>query len=128
MLEGVVPFPPELARRYRERGYWRDKSLAEEFKPWFERYRERIAIIDRERALSYGELDRLSSNLALNLLHAGLKPLDRVSISRFKRSAAFRSRRWPLTGTRRFGSLSSSRAQVRAYSRTASANSISRPW
>ena len=31
MLEGVVPFPPELARRYRERGYWVDQSLAEEY-------------------------------------------------------------------------------------------------
>ncbi len=80
MLEGVVPFPPEFAQRYRERGYWRDKSLAEEFKPLFERYSERAAIIDRERVLSYGELDRLSTNLALNLLDAGLKPLDRVVV------------------------------------------------
>ena len=31
MLEGVVPFPPEYAQRYREKGYWQDKSLADEF-------------------------------------------------------------------------------------------------
>src|SRR5258708_11808936 len=35
MLEGVVPFPPELAKRYRDKGYWRDLSLAEEFVPVF---------------------------------------------------------------------------------------------
>ena len=35
MLEGVVAFPLEYAKRYRERGYWVDKSLAEEFKVVF---------------------------------------------------------------------------------------------
>ncbi len=80
MLQGVVPFPPEFARRYRERGYWRDKSLAEEFKTIFDQYAGRVAIIDRDRSLTYRELDRLSTNLALNLLHAGLKPLDRVVV------------------------------------------------
>ena len=80
MLQGVVPFPPEFAQRYRERGYWQDKSLAEEFQVVFDRYRERIAVIDRDRSFTYDEIDRLSSNLALNLLSAGLKPLDRVVV------------------------------------------------
>jgi 2,3-dihydroxybenzoate-AMP ligase len=80
MLEGVVPFPPEYARRYRERGYWADKSLAEEFKVVFERYADRVALIDRDRSITYAELDRLSSNLALNLLGVGLQPLDRVVV------------------------------------------------
>ena len=30
-LEGVVPFPPEFQKRYREKGYWQDKSLRDEF-------------------------------------------------------------------------------------------------
>jgi len=80
MLKGVVPFPPEFAERYRERGYWADKSLAQEFKVVFERYAERVALIDRDRSLTYAELDRLSSNLALHLLGAGLAPLDRVVV------------------------------------------------
>ncbi|HXM20110.1 MAG TPA: AMP-binding protein [Terriglobales bacterium] len=80
MLEGVVPFPPEFARRYRERGYWADKSLAEEFKVVFERYADRVALIDRERSITYAELDRLSDNLALNLLDLGLNTLDRVVV------------------------------------------------
>lgn len=37
MLEEVVPFPPEFAQRNRERGYWAEKSLREEFKVVFER-------------------------------------------------------------------------------------------
>src|SRR5580700_11959529 len=80
MLEGIVPFPPEFARRYRERGYWTDKSLAAEFRAVFERYADRVALIDRERSITYIELDRLSDNLALNLLDLGFRTLDRVVV------------------------------------------------
>ena len=78
MLEGVVPFPPEYARRYRERGYWIDRSLRDEFRDVFDRYADRVVLIDRDRVFTYRELDRLSTNLALNLLDVGLQPLDRV--------------------------------------------------
>ena len=78
MLEGVVPFPPEYAKLCRARGYWQDKSLAEEFAVVFKKYADRIAIIDRENHYSYSDIDRLSDRLALNLLALGLRPLDRV--------------------------------------------------
>jgi 2,3-dihydroxybenzoate-AMP ligase len=77
-LAGVVPFPPEFARRYREKGYWQDKSLAEEFAAVFQKYGPRVALVDGDRQLSYADVDRLSDNLALNLLELGLAPLDRV--------------------------------------------------
>jgi 2,3-dihydroxybenzoate-AMP ligase len=80
VLQGVVPFPPEFARRYRERGYWADKSLAEEFSVVFDRFRGRVAVIDRDRSFTYGDIDDQSTNLALNLFSAGLKPLDRVVV------------------------------------------------
>lgn len=80
MLDGVVPFPPEFARRCRDKGYWRDRSLAAEFAPLFERYAERVAVIDREARITYAEVDRVSDRLALNLLDAGLVPLDRVVV------------------------------------------------
>ena len=78
MLEGVVPFPPQLARRYREKGYWRDQSLAREFDVVFKKFSSRVALIDADRQYSYGEIDQLTDNLALNLLELGLTPLDRV--------------------------------------------------
>jgi 2,3-dihydroxybenzoate-AMP ligase len=78
MLEGVVPFPPDFARRYRDKGYWQDKSLAQEFSTVFRTFEKRTALIDGTRAYTYAEIDRLSDNLALNLLELGLKPLDRV--------------------------------------------------
>jgi len=78
MLEGVVPFPPEFAQRYRAKGYWHDKSLAEEFEVVFKNYGDRVALIDGDRQYTYRQIDELTDNLALNLLELGLKPLDRV--------------------------------------------------
>src|SRR2546428_6424148 len=78
MLEGVVPFPPDFARRYREKGYWQDRSLAQEFAASFRLFRERPFLIDEDRTYTYGEIDRFTDNLAVNLLELGLKPLDRV--------------------------------------------------
>ncbi len=80
MLEGVVPFPPEFAKRYREEGYWIDKSLAQEYRIAFDKYEKRVALLDRDRTITYGELDRMSDNLALKLLEIGLRPLDRVVV------------------------------------------------
>jgi len=80
MLEGVVPFPPEFARRYRERGYWADKSLAEEFSAAFRKFADRVALIDRDRQYTYREVDQAGERLALNLLALGLRPLDRVVV------------------------------------------------
>jgi 2,3-dihydroxybenzoate-AMP ligase len=77
-LPGVVPFPPEFARRYRERGYWQDKSLPQEFAVCFSKYQDRLFLIDGEKQYTYAQLDAATNNLALNLLELGLKPLDRV--------------------------------------------------
>jgi len=77
-LPGVVPFPPEFARRYRDKGYWQDKSLAQEFAVCFSKYQDRLFLIDREKRYTYAQLDAATDNLALNLLELGLKPLDRV--------------------------------------------------
>jgi 2,3-dihydroxybenzoate-AMP ligase len=78
MLPGVVPFPPDFAARYRAKGYWQDKSLADEFAPVFASFADRVALVDGERVYTYRDVDRLSDNLALNLLSLGFKPLDRV--------------------------------------------------
>lgn len=80
MLEGFVPFPPDFAKRYREKGYWQDKSLAEEFSAVFRQYADRVAFVDRGRSYTYADVDRCSDGLALNLLDVGLRPLDRVVV------------------------------------------------
>jgi 2,3-dihydroxybenzoate-AMP ligase len=80
MLKGVVPFPPDLAQRYRERGYWEDRSIADTFAEVFRKYADRVAIIDGDQVVTYAQLDERSTRLALNLLEAGLQPLDRVVV------------------------------------------------
>lgn len=78
MLDGFVAFPKEFARRYREKGYWEDRTLADVFSKIFDKYGERIAVCDAETEVSYRELDKGAENLALNLLDAGLNPGDIV--------------------------------------------------
>ncbi len=78
MLKGFVPFPDSFIQLYRERGYWQDRSLCDEFKTVYERYTSRVALVDGDHAYTYTDIDRITTNLALNLLEMGLKPLDRV--------------------------------------------------
>jgi len=78
VLDGVVRFPAEFAARYRAKGYWEDRSLAATFSDVFVKYADRVAIIDRDRVVTYAQLDGRSTRLALNLLDEGLAPLDRV--------------------------------------------------
>jgi 2,3-dihydroxybenzoate-AMP ligase len=78
MLAGVVRFPPEFAARYRARGYWQDRSIGSVFAEVFQKFADRVAIVDGDQFVSYAQLDQRSTQLALNLLDTGLKPLDRV--------------------------------------------------
>src|SRR6267378_4521841 len=78
-LSGVVPFPPEFARRYRERRYWQDKSLAQEFAAVFQEYADRVALVDGDRQFTYRQLDELTDNLALNLLDRVVPTLPNVA-------------------------------------------------
>jgi non-ribosomal peptide synthetase component E (peptide arylation enzyme) len=80
MLDGVVRFPPEFAARYRAKGYWEDRSLRDTFDELFLRHADRIAVIDRDRSVTYAQLRDRSTRLALNLLDVGLRPLDRVVV------------------------------------------------
>jgi 2,3-dihydroxybenzoate-AMP ligase len=78
MLPGVVPFPPAFAACYRAKGYWRDRPLRDEFAEVWTRFADRVALIDGARRYTYADIDRMTDNLALNLLALGLGPLDRV--------------------------------------------------
>src|ERR1044071_10163991 len=80
MLEGVVPFPAEFAERYRAKGYWEDRSLRDVFEQACEHYRDRVAVVDGQRSITYSQLNQKATNLALNLLDLGLEPLDRVVV------------------------------------------------
>ena len=80
MLEGVVRFPPEFAQKYRDKGYWEDRTIASHFADWFREYADRTAIIDGDKVVTYRDLDERSTRVALNLLDLGFRPLDRVVV------------------------------------------------
>lgn len=79
-MNGVTPFPPEFAARYRALGYWEDRPMRAVFADWCARYAERTALYDAHRSLTYRELDARATNLALNLLDLGLAPRDAVVV------------------------------------------------
>src|SRR5438105_587827 len=80
-MDGVVPHPPELAARYRERGYWQDRTMDHVFGELFERHRDRVALLHGEEVITYGDLGRRRLALAA-WLHGelGLRPRDRVVV------------------------------------------------
>ncbi len=80
MLDGVVRFPSEFAARYRAKGYWEDRALRDVFDETFSRYGDRVAIVDRDRSVTYSQLNDRAARLALNLLDEGFQPLDRVVV------------------------------------------------
>ena len=80
MLPGVTPFPPEFAARYRSRGYWQDRTLARVWEEYCRLYGERVAVIDGDVQATYEELNARATNLALNLLDLGIRPLDRLVV------------------------------------------------
>ncbi|HET9091602.1 MAG TPA: AMP-binding protein [Acidimicrobiales bacterium] len=80
MLEGVTPFPAGDARRFVEKGYWEERPLIDGFGQVFDRYAERVALVDDQEQVTYRELDERSTLLARHLLDLGFQPLDRIVV------------------------------------------------
>lgn len=80
MIErGFMPWPVEFAQKYREAGYWQDKTISEHLEERFERFASKTALISDDGATySYAELGRLSTRLALHFNQLGLKLYDRI--------------------------------------------------
>jgi 2,3-dihydroxybenzoate-AMP ligase len=79
-LPGVTPFPPDFAARYRAAGYWEDRPLIAHFAEVFDKYADRLAVVDDTGSFSYAELGQAAQRVALNLLDLGLRPGDRVVV------------------------------------------------
>ena len=80
VLDGVVPFPPEFAARYRQKGYWEDRTLAAVFQEVCVTFADRIALTAPPSSISYRELAQRVRRLALHLVQLGIKPQDRVVV------------------------------------------------
>lgn len=70
---GFVPWPDELAREYRDRGWWAGVPLGALPEQWAKRNAERDALIDGARKLTYGGLAKRVEALAVGLARLGLR-------------------------------------------------------
>lgn len=78
MLPGCVPWPAELAREYRRKGYWRDVSIPQLFARLAEAAPGRLAIVDGDRRMSLGEIWEQSGRLAARFHGLGLRSRQRA--------------------------------------------------
>lgn len=78
VLEGVVPYPDDVAARYRREGYWVDQTHAEMLFESVAAHPDNIAIVSGDTTITYAELGDEVLRLAAGLAHRGIERGDRV--------------------------------------------------
>ena len=84
VADGVVPYPPEAAQRYRAAGYWTGQTHPQLLDGAVAQYGERTAVVGTgpsgEQRWTYAELDARARGLAAGLAELGVAPGDRVVV------------------------------------------------
>ncbi|MFF5982153.1 (2,3-dihydroxybenzoyl)adenylate synthase [Streptomyces olindensis] len=81
MLDGWVPWPEEVAERYRAEGFWEGRPLDRLLRDRAERDPERIALVDAAGGRwRYAELDARADRQAAGLRRLGIGAGDRVVV------------------------------------------------
>ncbi len=88
MLQGCIPWPEDLARAYRAKGYWQDRTIPQVIDALADAAPDRLAIVDGETRMTLAQLQAGSRNLAAHFFAAGLRPGDRV-VFQMPNGAAF---------------------------------------
>jgi 2,3-dihydroxybenzoate-AMP ligase len=78
MLEGFVPWPPEYMKRYREAGYWEEKTLCEKLEEVVAEAPDKIALACGDAHVTYYDMSAKVNRLALHFARIGFRPGDRV--------------------------------------------------
>lgn len=71
-------FPEDVVQGYRAAGLWGERTIAEEFRLVASTFPNHEAVVDRDRRLTYRELDDNSEAIAHGLYDAGLRQGDCV--------------------------------------------------
>jgi non-ribosomal peptide synthetase component E (peptide arylation enzyme) len=79
MIEDLPLTPNSLAVTYREKGFWRDITIAQQFFSVAEKYPLKTALICGDSAVSYEQLADNVRCLAAGLVSAGIEPGDVVA-------------------------------------------------
>lgn len=78
MIDGFCPWPDEFATHYRELGYWRGESLSAALHRYASAFADRPAIADKQRRLTYRELNVEVDRYAAGLHGLGIRSENRV--------------------------------------------------
>jgi 2,3-dihydroxybenzoate-AMP ligase len=77
---GTVPWPAEMAERYRAAGYWEDRTLGALLRHTADRIPQKTAVVDGSTRLTYADLADRADAGAERLRARGLQPDDRLLI------------------------------------------------
>ncbi len=80
MLDGCTPWPSEIARRYRDRGYWQGITLNEMMAAAIRRHPAKTALVHGDLRVSYAALGESVDRLACGFVSASIAPQDRVVV------------------------------------------------
>lgn len=80
MLDGCVPWPDDVAERYRREGYWRGEVLGDLTRDVARTDPGRTAVVAGARRYTYGEVDDRADRLAAGLAARGIRPGDRLVV------------------------------------------------
>ena len=76
-LDGVTPYPLDIADHYRASGYWEDTSIARVFDEVCTQFADRVALVAGDEHITYRHLATRAERLALHLIGMGLRPQER---------------------------------------------------
>ena len=80
MLAGCTPWPQDVAKRYRDLGYWQGITLTDLLARAIRRAPDKIALVHGGERISYRALGETVDRLACGFIDAGIRPLDRVVV------------------------------------------------
>jgi 2,3-dihydroxybenzoate-AMP ligase len=80
MLDGCTPYPPEFRERYIRAGYWRSETIAQAIGSAAIANRDRIAVVDDRRQLTFSQLLDEAARFRACLSANGIVAGDRVIV------------------------------------------------
>lgn len=77
-MEGVPPYPPELMRKYQQRGWWLGVTIVQAFDHTCDIYPPKVAVVEGQHRLTFSQLRDKSLQAAAAFRHLGIGPGDCV--------------------------------------------------